>query len=304
MNDPNQHPDFEKRRRNLQSVARKMMQAKAEAADGKPKDGATKTKSRWAGKLARWGPVGVLLIFVLGKLKLVIPLVKMAKLQTLVTMLFAVWVYAQIWGFVFALGFVLLILIHEFGHLIAMRRMGIKAGAPVIIPFVGAVIAMRSLPRDAYVEAFVGIGGPALGTLSALVCLLIGFSTDSLFWHALASTGFLINLFNMLPISPLDGGRIVGVMSRWIWLIGYILGISLFFLTWSPILFLILLLGLMGLGRTLRGHNKKYYDIAPSKRWKMGMAFFLLLAIMVLGMWTADAQLEGIHPATQAEPDV
>ena len=168
-------------------------------------------------------------------------------------MLFAVWVYAQIWGLYFATGFVLLIFVHELGHALVMRQQGIDAGAPVFIPFVGAVIAMKSVPRDAWVESLVGIGGPVLGSLGALVCLIVGWSTGSLFWYALASTGFLINLFNLIPISPLDGGRIVGVIGRWLWILGYAVGIGVFFLTYSPILFLILLLGLLGLGRAIRG---------------------------------------------------
>lgn len=189
----------------------------------------------------------------LGKLKLLIPALKFAKFGSLITVLVTVWVYAQIWGFAFALGFVLLIFVHEMGHAVAMRQQGIRAGAPVFIPFVGAVIAMKEIPRNAYVEAYIALGGPALGTAGAIVCLAVGAVTGSLFWYALASTGFLINLFNMIPISPLDGGRVVGVLSRWIWVVGYVVGIAVFLATQSPILFLILLLGLFTLGRTVRG---------------------------------------------------
>jgi Zn-dependent protease len=216
-------------------------------------------------------------------------------------MLLAVWAYAQLWGAAFAAGFVLLIFVHEMGHAVAMRRMGIRAGAPVFIPFVGAVISMKSLPRNAWVEAVVGIGGPVLGSLGALVCLVLGWTFDSLFWYALASTGFLINLFNLIPISPLDGGRIVGVVGRWLWIAGYAVGITVFLVTYSPILFLILLLGLFTLGRTIRGPSKDYFQVEPRKRVIMGAAYFVLLALLTLGMWTADrplAQLrtDGVHP--------
>ena len=219
-----------------------------------------------------------MIAFVAGKLKLVVPLLKFAKLGTLVSMLVAVWAYALFWGLPFAVGFVLLIFVHELGHAIAMRRLGIRAGAPVFIPFVGAVIAMKSLPRDAWIEALVAIAGtvavgerrPSRTSRShrrmKLVCLVIGWVTDEPFWYALASTGFLINLFNLIPISPLDGGRIVGVMSRWFWAVGYAIGIAIFLVTHHPLLFLILLVGLMGLGRAIRGPRDGYYDFAPKKR--------------------------------------
>ena len=97
------------------------------------------------------------LALVLGKLKLLLPLLKLAKFSTFLTMLLAVWLYAQIWGFPFAIGFVLLIFVHEMGHALVMMHQGIHAGAPVFIPFVGAVIAMKSMPRNAYIEALVGI---------------------------------------------------------------------------------------------------------------------------------------------------
>ena len=116
-------------------------------------------------------------------------------------------------GAPFAIGFVLLIFVHELGHALVLRRQGIPAGAPVFIPFLGAVIAMKGMPRNAWVEALVGIGGPALGTAGAVVCLAMGWLTGAPIWLALASTGFLLNLFNLLPISPLDGGRI-GIASQ------------------------------------------------------------------------------------------
>src|SRR5207245_11385732 len=122
--------------------------------------------------------------------------------------------YATIWGLPFAVGFVLLIFVHELGHALVMRQQGIPAGAPVFIPFVGAVIAMRGLPRDAYVAAVVAIGGPLLGSLGAAACLGGAVTTGARFWYALASTGFLINLFNLIPLYPLDGRLISAASSR------------------------------------------------------------------------------------------
>jgi Zn-dependent protease len=290
--------------RNLRIVARHLARggataptpaAQAAGTQAAGSEAGTHPRSRPNRGWKRWGPLGVAAGFILGKLKLLLPLIKFAKLGTLVTMLVALWVYAQIWGFAFALGFILLIFVHEMGHALVMRQQGIRTGAPVFIPFVGAVIAMKEMPKNAYVESLVALGGPAVGTAGAFVCLLVGAATGSLFWYALASTGFLINLFNMIPLSPLDGGRIVGVISRWIWVVGYAVGIAVFLVTHSPILFLILLLGLFGLGRTLRGPRPGYYDVAPAARRFISLAYFGLLVIMVLGMWTADRPLAGLH---------
>ena len=296
-------PEEERRLRNLQAVARHLARPGDARDPGVPRgqavapthaapspDSTSRTRGRWA----KLGPVGIVLAFLLGKAKLLIPLLKVAKLGTLLSMLVAVWAYALFWGFPFALGFVLLIFVHELGHALVLRHQGIPAGAPVFIPFLGAVIVMKGMPRDAYVEALVGIGGPILGSVGAFVCLLVGWATGSLIWYALASTGFLLNLFNLLPISPLDGGRIVGVISRWFWLVGYAVGIAMFLKTGHPVLFLILLFGLMGLGRAIRGPRPGYYDVEPAKRVAIGAAYFGLAALLAWAMWIADQELEGL----------
>jgi Zn-dependent protease len=297
MTGPDRPDDVERRLANLRAVARHHAARAEEARKPKPAHGGEReSRSKWGRRLATLGPIGVVAAFVLGKLKLIVPLLKFTKLSTLISMLVAVWAYAMLWGLPFAVGFVLLIFVHEAGHALVMQQQGIRAGAPVFIPFVGAVIAMKSHPRNAWVEALVGIGGPVLGSVGALVCLIIGWASDSMFWYALASTGFLINLFNLIPISPLDGGRIVGVISRWIWVVGYAVGIVVFLLTYSPILFLILLLGLFSLGRVIRGPREGYFDVAPSKRLAMGAAYFGLLVALAVGMWAADIPLQELRP--------
>jgi len=253
-------------------------------------------KKQWLQKL---GPVGVALAFAFGKLKWLLLILKVTKLGTLITMLLAIWAYAMLWGAPFAIGFVLLIFVHEMGHALMLRQQGIPAGAPVFIPFVGAFIAMKGQPRDAYVEALVGIGGPALGALAALVCLFIGYGTGSLIWFALASSGFFLNLFNMLPVSPLDGGRITGVISRWLWLPGYLVGIAVLFVSFSPILVLILILGLVNLWSLRKNRDPAYYQVPAAKRVAMGVAFFGLLALLTLGMWLADSPLKALHKKAQ-----
>jgi Zn-dependent protease len=291
-------PEDERRLRNLQAVARHLSQSADEQSLRAAADPSS-PRPAWAKKLAALGPIGVLLLFVAGKLKLIVPLLKFTKLGTLVTMLVAVWAYALYWGLPFAVGFVLLILVHESGHAWAMRRLGIKAGAPVFIPFVGAFISMKSLPRDAYVEAVVGIAGPLIGSAGALACLVVAWLSGSLFWYALASTGFLINLFNLIPVSPMDGGRVVGAIGRWLWLVGYVVGAVVFWKTSSPILFLILLLGLFSLPKLFRGPRPGYFDVPPRQRVAIGAAYFGLLAALATFMAVADRPLEGIRSGLQ-----
>src|SRR5262249_46500674 len=141
-------------------------------------------------------------------------------LKTGGTMLLSIWAYAQAWGWQFALGFVLLIFVHECGHLLAARRLGLNVGAPVFIPFMGALIALKEAPRNAWIEAQVGIGGPLLGTAGAAICYAIYRQTGNELFAALAYTGFFLNLFNLAPVGFLDGGRIVTALSPWLWLVG------------------------------------------------------------------------------------
>ena len=129
--------------------------------------------------------------------------------------------YSLFWGWTFAVGFVLLLFVHEMGHVIQLRREGIKASAPMFVPFLGrgdqrhvAAATTRS-PRPAW-----GSPGPILGTLGAAVCLAIGEATNSDMLRALAYVGFFLNLFNLLPVVPLDGGRAMAAMAPWMWFLG------------------------------------------------------------------------------------
>lgn len=243
------------------------------------------------------GPIGTLIaaaVLFLGKAKWLVAAAKFAKFPTLITMLLSIGVYAQFFGWPFAAGFVLLILVHELGHAAAMRYLGIPGGAPVFIPFVGAVIAMRGRPQDAYDEAFVGAGGPLIGSVGALGCLIAAFAADSPLMAALAETGFLLNLFNLLPVSPLDGGRMAGAISRWLWIPGFALLGALFFVMPSPILVLVMLMGGFTAWRRYKAPVDGYYDIKPSQRLSMGLTYFWLIATLVLGMSVAATELKGL----------
>lgn len=229
----------------------------------------------------------------LGKLKFLGLLAGVLKLQTVGTMLLSVVLYASSWGWRFAVGFVLLIYAHEMGHVIALRREGIPAGAPVFIPFLGAFIAMKGQPRDAYVEAKVAIGGPITGSLAAWAVLATGLALGKPFLITLGHTGILLNLFNMIPVSPLDGGRIAGVFTRVFWVIGYALGILALLATHSPILLLILLVGLITLWQRWNHPIPGYHDVPSGKRVAMGLAYAGL--VVALAMTLSLGQQ--VHPS-------
>ena len=114
--------------------------------------------------------------------------------------------YALIFGFKFAVGFVLLILVHELGHFVEAKRQGLNPSLPVFIPFLGAYVAMKNAPFDPWRNLLVSAAGPFAGGLASLGVWIVGESTDSRFLVALAYTGFLLNLFNLIPVRPFDGG--------------------------------------------------------------------------------------------------
>src|SRR3954470_1194818 len=163
-------------------------------------------RSPWRRIGSALAALGVLIAKVGAKLKVVLLLApKLKLLTTSGTMLVSVAAYSLIWGWTFAVGFVLLLLVHELGHVIQLRREGIKASAPFFIPFLGAVVSAKSLGDNATAEARVGLAGPVLGSLGALACLGVYAVTGDEFWKALAFTGFFLNLFNLAPVVPLDG---------------------------------------------------------------------------------------------------
>ena len=231
-----------------------------------------------------------LLVLLFGKLKfLLIPVLKFfpALLKTGGTMILSIGAYAMRWGWQYALGFVLLIFIHECGHLVAARRIGLKVGAPVFIPFMGAIIALKEAPRNAWIEAQVGIGGPLLGSLGALGCDLIFVVTGNPLYRALAYTGFFLNLFNLAPIGFLDGGRIVTALSPWLWLVGAVVMGVMVVTHFNLIVLIILLMSLPRLWSLFRPKTDaeiRYFEVSPAQRGIMAVLYFGLIALLVIGM--------------------
>jgi Zn-dependent protease len=259
-----------------------------------PHDGyapAPQQRTGWSGKLKKaLGPVGIAIVALFAKFKFA--LVAVLKylpllLKTGGTMIVSIGFYAMVWGIWFAVGFVLLLLVHECGHLLAAKRFGLKVGAPMFIPFIGAVILLKEAPRNAWVESVVGIGGPLLGSAGALACQGLYLATGNPMFRALAYTGFLINLFNLMPVGFLDGGRIVTALSPWMWLIGFTVLVILTVTQFNFLLLLILIFSLprlFSLFRPKTDAERRYFEVTPEQRVLMSVLYFGLIAALVLGM--------------------
>lgn len=214
-------------------------------------------------------------------------------LKTGGTMALTIWAYALAWGFWYAFGFVLLILIHECGHLVAAKRLGLAVGAPVFIPFMGAFIALKEAPRNAWIEAQVGIGGPLLGSLGAALCYGLYPLTGKPIFAALAYSGFLLNLFNLAPIGFLDGGRIATALSPWLWVVGTVIMLLLMIAHFNFLLLLIFLFSLPGLFSLFRkksDEEARYFEVEPGQRLAMGILYFGLAGALAYAMKASHFQ--------------
>jgi Zn-dependent protease len=240
---------------------------------------------------------GALIANFAAKLKLV--LVALPKLKLLTTsgsMLVSIAAYSLFFGWTFAVGFVLLLLVHEMGHVIQLRREGIKASAPMFIPFLGAVVAAKSLGKDATAEARVGLAGPVLGSLGAAALIPVYLLTGDELWRALAFTGFFLNLINLLPVVPLDGGRAMAAMAPWMWFVGFAALVALTIAFPNPILLIVLLFGGMETWRRWRQRRaggqeqEAYYSVTPRARAAVAAVYVGLIVALAVGMDLSHVQ--------------
>jgi Zn-dependent protease len=223
--------------------------------------------------------------------KILLLLLSGAKLGKLLTtggtMLLSVVAYAFVFGWKYAVGFVVLLFVHEMGHYIAARQRGLAVGAPTFIPFLGAWIELKDLPHDAETEAYVGLGGPLLGSVGALGAYFLARSWDADWLLAVSYAGFFINLFNLIPLSPFDGGRITAVLSPRIWLLGVpVLG-ALFLYRPSPMLLIVALLAAPQLWKALKYRSdsaeaQTYYAVPAAKKWEYGLMYIGLAAFLAV----------------------
>src|SRR5450830_1823825 len=232
--------------------------------------------------------------------KLLVALLAAGKFGKLLTtggtMLLSMAVYAWVFGWPYAVGFVLLILVHELGHYVAARQRGLDVGAPTFIPFVGAWIELKELPHDVETEAYIGFAGPLAGTAAALACYFLARETDSRLLLALAYSGCMLNLFNLIPVSPLDGGRITAIISPKVWLAGVPLLAALFFYSPSPMLILVAVLAYPQIKEAIWGDPNKdanYYVVPRDTRINYGVMYLGLVAFLAMMSYSIHNLLDG-----------
>ncbi|MCU7667881.1 site-2 protease family protein [Bacillus thuringiensis] len=168
---------------------------------------------------------------------------KIAKLPTVLSMGVMLWFYMEKYGWKMGALLVFFLAIHEYGHLYAARKLGLRTTNAIFIPFVGALIAMKDLPKTAKDEAYVGYMGPVFGTIGVLLTAVpMYFITHDELWAAATLMGFMLNLFNLIPISPLDGGRVMAAVSVKVWIIGFIMIVAATIWLKTFVLFLVMLM--------------------------------------------------------------
>jgi Zn-dependent protease len=203
------------------------------------------------------------------------------------TMLISVFAYALVFGWWYAVGFVALLFVHEMGHFVAARQKGLDVGAPTFIPFVGAWVAMKDMPKDVETEAYIGIMGPIWGSVAAVVCYFMARSYNSDLLLAISYAGFFLNLFNLIPLSPFDGGRITAILSPRVWLVGVPILVGLFFWRPSPMLILMAVLAAPQVMKAFKydpkaPENVAYYTVSLENRISYGAMYVGLAAYLAV----------------------
>jgi Zn-dependent protease len=247
-------------------------------------------RERKRSRLKKLGGLLIPLVFLASKAKgLLLALTKIKAVTTLGTMFISIVAYALAFGWPFAVGFVLLIFVHEMGHVIQLRREGVEASAPIFIPFLGAVIAAKSLGKDAAAEARVGLAGPILGTAGTLIPVAVWLATGSDLWRALAYVGFFINLINLLPVLPLDGGRAMAVLGPRVWIVGILIAVLAAVIFLGPIMLLIVLfLGGPELYHRFKNRHseesREFHSVPTRTKVAVAAVYLSLTALLVIGI--------------------
>jgi Zn-dependent protease len=229
------------------------------------------------------------------------------------SMLIAVVAYAWVFGWRYAVGLVAMMFLHELGHMLAARRRGLDVGLPTFIPFFGAWVELKQRPHDAETSAFVALGGPLLGTISALVCYYLARNGDAPWLLAVAYSGFFINLLNLIPMPPFDGGQIMAVLSPRLWLLGVPILLALFWAHPNPVMLVMAILAVPYVFQALRRQPpspeaQAYYAVSARTRWEYGMYYLVLILFLVVMLGEAHTALGSVErggPAsTSASDDV
>ncbi len=232
-----------------------------------------------------WAPAAALVAFLV---KFGAVIFKLKFFTFAASLLASAGVYIWIGGLWFGVALVGLLFVHELGHVLEAKRQGLPVSAPVFIPFLGAAILMKQAPANAWREAQVALAGPILGSLGAAVLWVAGEYYDSRYVQALAFLGFLLNLFNLLPIVPLDGGRAVAAIHPLLWAVGLVALVVLAIRWHNPILYIIILVGALELWSRWksrhRARSEAYYQVKPWQRLTVAGVYVGLAILLVVGM--------------------
>ena len=235
-----------------------------------------------------WAPIAAVGLLIFKFKTAILAIFKLKIFATSATMLVSIAAYAWIWGWRFAVGFVFLLLIHELGHVLELRRQGVPASAPLFIPFLGAVVGMKQMPHNVWKEAQVALAGPVVGSLAAFGLWAAGEALDSELLIALAFTVFFINLFNLIPVSPLAGGRAVAALHPALWAVGLVLLLGLTILRPNFILILVLVVGGVEVWRRWSTRNDPgvadYFAIERWQRAVVAVTYVGLAVVLALAM--------------------
>jgi Zn-dependent protease len=259
-----------------------------------------------------WWGLGAFLALLAGKLKFFLPVLKFLPLvlKTGGSMLLMIGVYTLMFGWKFAVGFVLLIFVHEIGHVLAAQRCGVRVSAPFFIPFFGALIMLKELPRNAWTEARIAIGGPLLGAVAAGACHALHVATGHPLLLVLAYFGYWLNLFNLAPVGFFDGGRIVTAISPWMWLVGFsALGTLVVwrfrdsysvgsFIEHNFILLVVLFFALPRIfwlfGSRKSPEQLRYFEVTGGQRATMAVLYFGLAGLLAAGMFASKVAITAL----------
>lgn len=207
------------------------------------------------------------------------------------SMLVSLVAYSVKWDWRLGVGIIVILFIHELGHAFMIRARGLRAGAMVFIPFIGGAVTMRRYPRSVFVDAQIGLAGPIAGTLASLGSLQLFRATGDELYLAIANWGFLLNLFNLTPVRPLDGGRIAAAITKWMWAFGALILVVWLVMWRNPLLLLLVVLSIFQIyGAINREKNKRFYAITPLKRVGVAVVYFAL--VLLLGYYSIDTYAE------------
>ena len=191
-------------------------------------------------------------------------------------------------------GFVVITLIHELGHAVAIRAKGLRAGFLVFIPFIGGAVTLKDQPRTAYDDAIIGLAGPFAGTIASLVCLQTYKWTADPLWLLIAFLGFALNLFNLLPIGMLDGGRISAAVTKWMWVLGGGAVVYKVVDQPNPLTIIIAVLAAIQVYASIDREktDPRFYEVTPPQRAAIAILYFALVIFLGHQTWMTYDRLE------------